>query len=84
MLGMLSPLTISEMNDMRFHCHQLTRNTVDLSFLGSEPSEMILVKLLVSKCIIKMNWTSCHAQFLKCQYRRWVKVTALLHFILAK
>ena len=50
---LLSPLTISEMNDMRFHCHQLTRNTVDLSFLGSEPSEMILVKLLVPKCIMK-------------------------------
>ena len=26
-------LTISEMNDMPFHSHQLTRNTVDLSFL---------------------------------------------------
>ena len=50
-LGMLSPLTISEMNDMRFHSHQLTRNTVHLSFLGSEPSEMILVKLLVPKRI---------------------------------
>ena len=80
---LLSPLTISGMNDIRFHSHQLTRNTVHLSFLGSEPSEMIWVKLLIPKCIKKINWTSCHAQFLKYQYRRWVKVTALLHFILA-
>ena len=77
MLGMLSPLTISEMNDMRFHCHQLTRNTVDLSFLGSEPSEMILVKLLVPKCIIKNKLDNLSEQTMG-------KSAALLHFILAK
>ena len=74
---LLSPLTISEMNDMRFHSHQLTRNTVDLSFLGSEPSEMILVKLLVPKCIIKNKLDNLSVQTMG-------KSAALLHFILAK
>ena len=52
-LGLLSPLDISGMNDRRFSAHILTRGTMDLSFFGSSPSEMILVKVLVPKCIVK-------------------------------
>ena len=52
-LGLLSPVDIFGMNERRFNAHQLTRGTVDLSFFGSSPSEMILVKVLVPKCIIK-------------------------------
>ena len=52
-LGLLSPLKISEMNDMRFRAHRLTRDRIDLSFFGPNPSEMILVKMLVPKFIIK-------------------------------
>ena len=60
-LGLLSPLDTIVLNDKRFSAHQLTRGTVDLSFFGSSPSEMILVKVLVSKCIIKekLNKLTC-------------------------
>ena len=52
-LGLLPPPIISEMNDVRFYEHQLTRDTIDMTFFGPSPTEMILVKLLVPRHIIK-------------------------------